>query len=365
MPELVAPVSEPVLQPSVPTIDTLQGAALTARLPELARFVVEVSPRLPLSRHPGWLAVLRKGLGHTPYCLEARLDNQCKGVLPLAAVKSRLFGHFLVGLPYLNYGGPLCSDRACDGLLLQAAKDLADRLNVRYLELRDERAYDQSGFVANPGLKLHMRLPLPHEADLLWKKLDTKVRNQVRKGQKSGLELAWGGQELVDEFHAVFSENMRDLGTPAYDKRFFRAILEQFPDRAELGIARLGVKPVACCLLLHGWGITEVPSASSLRAYNSTCANMLLYWTMLERAVARGQAEFDFGRSSPDSPTYRFKKQWGALPHQAVWNHYVRKGNAGDMRPTNPKYGRAVQIWQKLPLWLTRIAGPLIVRGIP
>ena len=92
---------------------------------------------------------------------------------------------------------------------------------------------------------------------------------------------------------------------------------------------------------------------------------MLLYWTMLERSIARGQTEFDFGRSSPDSPTFRFKKQWGAEPHQAVWNHYVRKGHATDMRPTNPKYGRAVRIWQKLPLSLTRLMGPFIVRGIP
>jgi FemAB-related protein (PEP-CTERM system-associated) len=354
----------PSVAPAAPTIDTLTGAALTARLAELAAFAIR-DGHLPLSRHPGWLPVLQKGLGHTPYCLQTTLDGKCQGILFLAAVKSWLFGHFLVGLPYLNYGGPLTRDAACEKLLLQSAVVLADRLNVRYLELRDQRAYDHPAFVANPGLKLHMRLPLPGDSEQLWKKLDAKVRNQVRKGQKSSLDLCWGGQELVDEFHAVFNENMRDLGTPAYGKRFFRALLEQFADRAEIGVARLGGKPVACCLLLHGWGISEVPSASSLRAFNSTCANMLLYWTMLQRAIARGQTEFDFGRSSPDSPTYRFKKQWGAQPHQAVWSHYVRQGNATDMRPTNPKYGRAVRIWQKLPLWLTRLAGPVIVRGIP
>ncbi len=352
------------MQSAEPAVATLSGPALAARMPQLIENVMR-NARLPLSRHPGWLNVLAVGLGHAPYCLETRQNDQCTGILPLAAVKSFLFGHFLVGLPYLNYGGPITADRANERALLQTARELADQLDVRYLELRDERAYDHAGFVANPGLKLHMRLPLPGTADELWKKLDSKVRNQVRKGQKSGLTLEWGGSDLVDQFHTVFSENMRDLGTPAYGRRFFRAILEQFPDRAELGIARLGPKPVACCLLLHGWGVTEVPSASSLRAFNGTCANMLLYWTMLERSIARGQTEFDFGRSSPDSPTFRFKKQWGAEPHQAVWNHYVRKGNASDMRPTNPKYGRAVRIWQKLPLSLTRLMGPFIVRGIP
>jgi FemAB-related protein (PEP-CTERM system-associated) len=364
MPELSAQVTPPSQPSDSLAVATLCGPALAARLPRLTDFVARES-HVPLSRHPGWLSVLAKGLGHTPYCLETRQGDQCTGVLPLAAVKSLLFGHFLVGLPYLNYGGPVTGDHACERALLQAARELADRLGVRYLELRDQRAYVHPDFVANPGLKLHMRLPLPAGAGELWKKLDAKVRNQVRKGQKSGLELEWGGPELIDEFHRVFSENMRDLGTPAYGRRFFRAILEQFPDRAEIGIARLGPKPVACCLLLHGWGVTEVPSASSLRAFNSTCANMLLYWTMLERSIARGQTEFDFGRSSPDSPTFRFKKQWGAEPHPAIWNHYVRKGNASDMRPTNRKYGRAVRIWQRLPLWLTRLIGPSIVRGIP
>jgi FemAB-related protein (PEP-CTERM system-associated) len=350
--------------PTVPKIETLTGAALEGQLPGLSDYATREG-RLSLSRHPAWLPVLQSGLGHTPYCLQAIHEGKCQGILPLAAVNSWLFGRFLVGLPYLNYGGPIADDSAIENLLLQSAKELADRLNVRYLELRDARAFDCPGFVANASLKVHMRLPLPGEAEPLWKGLDTKVRNQVRKGQKSGLELVWGGTELLSEFHNVFSENMRDLGTPVYGRRFFHAILTQFPDRSELGIVRLGAKPVSCCLLLHGWGTTEVPSASSLRAYNSTCANMLLYWTMLERAMARGQTEFDFGRSSPDSPTFRFKKQWGAQPHQAIWNHYLRQGTASDMRPTNPKYGRAVRIWQKLPLWLTRLMGPTIVRGIP
>lgn len=349
---------------TAPTTETLAGDALAEQLQHLAAYATREG-QLPLSKHPGWLSVLQNGLGHTPYCLRANVEGVCQGILPLAAVKSWLFGRFLVGLPYLNYGGPIADNPACEGALLHSAKELADRLNVRYLELRDVREFHCPGYVANASLKVHMRLPLPVQAEPLWKGLDAKVRNQVRKGQKSGLDLAWGGLELVDEFHTVFSENMRDLGTPVYGRRFFRAILEQFPDRAELGVARLGAKPVACCLLLHGWGTTEVPSASSLRAYNSTCANMLLYWTMLERAIARGQSEFDFGRSSPDSPTFKFKKQWGAQPHPAIWSHYLRQGTASDMRPTNPKYGRAVRIWQQLPLWLTRLAGPVIVRGIP
>ena len=92
---------------------------------------------------------------------------------------------------------------------------------------------------------------------------------------------------------------------------------------------------------------------------------MLMYWHLLERAVQKGQRIFDFGRSSPDSNTYRFKKQWGAKPIPAHWQYYLRAGDINDMRPENPRYQRLIRIWKRLPLGLTRLMGPWIVRGIP
>jgi FemAB-related protein (PEP-CTERM system-associated) len=319
----------------------------------------------PLSRQLTWLSVLQQGLRHIPYCLEATDGERTRGVLPLAYVRSLLFGRFLVSLPYLNYGGVVADDADAARALIDAAVRLADTLDVRYLELRHEQA------VAHPALghtrtdKVHMRLPLPATGDALWKALSSKVRNQVRKGQNSSLTHAWGGAGLLHEFYAVFSHNMRDLGTPVYGKVLFRAVLEQFPDRAELCLVRAGARPVAGALLLHGRGVTEVPSASSLRAFNPTCANMLMYWLLLERAVARGQSVFDFGRSSRDGSTFRFKKQWGASPFPAEWQYYTRRGTVGEMRTDNPRYGRFIRIWQRLPVALTRWLGPPIVRGIP
>jgi FemAB-related protein (PEP-CTERM system-associated) len=210
-----------------------------------------------------------------------------------------------------------------------------------------------------------MRLTLPDTPGVLWDSLPAKVRNQVRKGQKSGLSAVWGGEELLSDFYDVFSRNMRDLGTPVYSRRLFQGILRQFPDRAELCVVRLDKVPVGGAILLHGWGVTEVPSASTLRAYNITCANMLLYWHLLERAVHRQQRTFDFGRSSEGCNTFRFKKQWGAEPAPAEWQYHVRHGGLPDMRPDNPRYQRLIRVWQRLPVWLTRLIGPSIVRGIP
>ncbi|MGD0039276.1 MAG: FemAB family XrtA/PEP-CTERM system-associated protein [Isosphaeraceae bacterium] len=318
-----------------------------------------------LSYHPAWPSVLRRGLGQVPYVLEVADGDEVRGLLPLVFLKSPLFGRFLVGLPYLNYGGVISSDDETARLLIDRAVELAEQLDVRHLELRHEQPIDHPRLVARPGMKVHMRLALPRTADVLWKQFDPKVRNQIRKGEKNAFQVNWGGLDLLPDFYAVFSRNMRDLGTPVYPRGLFRGIVQQFPDRAEFCVVRLGHKPLAAALLLHGWGTTEVPSASSLREYNSTCVNMLMYWQLLQRTIDRGQEMFDFGRSSPDGPTYKFKAQWGAVPVPASWQFHFRAGDLSAMRPDNPRYERMIRVWKRLPLCLTRMIGPVIVRGIP
>jgi FemAB-related protein (PEP-CTERM system-associated) len=250
-------------------------------------------------------------------------------------------------------------------LLIDRAVQLADELKVRHLELRHEQAINHPALTGQITDKVHMRLPLPANFQELWNYLPSKVRNQVRKGQKVNLTVEWGGHEMLPAFYEVFSENMRDLGTPVYGAKLFESILEQFPDRAELAVVRHGPVAVAVALLLHGWGVSEVPSASSLRHYRASSANMLLYWHLLERTVKRGNRLFDFGCSTKDSSIYHFKKQWGAHPEPAVWQYYLRRGSAADLRPDNPKSLRLVRLWQHLPVSLTRWLGPWIAPGIP
>ena len=351
-------------------VRVLDGPELDAALDRLGAYYEETAGRsgpAALGRHPGWLAVLAKGLRHRPYCVEA-LDAESgatRGILPLAFVKSLLFGRFLVGLPYLNTGGVVADDAEAANALVGRAAALAEALGVRHLELRHERAVEHEALGRRVEAKVHMRLPLPGTVEELRRGLPSKVRNQVVKGERGGLDVDWGGAELLPEFLDVFSENMRDLGTPPYGRRLFAAILQQFPGRSELCVVRLGREAVAASLLLHGRGIAEVPSASSLRRHNATNANMLMYWKLLERAVGRGHDAFDFGRSSLDSNTYRFKKQWGAIPEPACWQYAELGGSAGDVRPDNPKYEQMIRAWRRLPVWAARLIGPAIVRGIP
>ncbi len=341
-------------------------AALAARLSALTGFVRSSAPAVPLSKHPAWLNVLHAALGHEPYAAEAVTpDGRTVGFLPLAYLNTLLFGKFLVSLPYLNTNGVVATSPAAQAELVSRAVTLADELNVRHLELRQESAVSHPALTEALTSKVHMRLELPGSEETLWKGFDPKVRNQVRKGEKPGFTVAWGGAELLPGFYDVLCRNMRDLGSPVYGLELFREILTTFPGDAELCVVSDKQTPVAAALLLHGWGVTEVPTASSLKEYNPTSVNMLMYWQLLKRAVGRGQRAFDFGRSTTEGNTFRFKKQWGAVPYPAVWQYHIRQGAVGEMRPDNPRFRRAICVWQKLPLGVTRLLGPRIVRGIP
>ncbi len=313
-----------------------------------------------------WLNVLRDGLQQQPWFLSAWDEGQLVGVLPLAFVKSALFGRFLVSLPYLNTSGVLTSRDDVEVALVDEAIKLADKLDVKNLELRHEAEVEHAGLPDAMRQKVHMRLALPSTEDEMWSALKSKVRSQIKKPRNDEkLTVAWGREDLLDEYYNIFCINMRDLGTPPFSKKLFASMLSELPNHTEICCVRYDGEPCSAAFLVHGPGVTTVPSASALRKFNRTSCNMLMYWHMLVRAIERGQTTFDFGRSSEDSGTYKFKKQWGSEAIPAVWQYYVREGGMKDMRPDGGKYGKAIQIWQKLPVWVTKMVGPNIVRGIP
>lgn len=313
-----------------------------------------------------WGTVFENGLRHQAWFLWATDGDSITGVLPLMFINGPLFGRFLVSQPYLNTGGVLANDDSVATALIDEAVRLSDRLDVKHLELRHELTADHPALNAISTEKVHMRLRLPQTAEELWDQLKSKVRSQIRKPlNNEALTVHFGGVERLDEFYAVFCRNMRDLGTPPFSRELFASMLAEFGDGAEICSVHLDGRVVASGFLLHGPGVTLIPSASSLREYNRTSCNMLMYWYALKRSIERGQHMFDFGRSSPDAGTWKFKRQWGATESPAVWQYYQRQGDVGDMRPGSGRFDLVIKVWQKLPVWLTRMIGPSIVRGIP
>lgn len=310
-----------------------------------------------------WREVFERTFGHACFYLIARETGRADiaGVLPLVEIRSWLFGRTLTSLPFVNYGGVVAESDASARALVAFARELAATRGCRHVELRHfARRFDDLPYKQH---KVTMRLPL---SPGMWERLDRKVRNQIRKAMKSDLTVERGGADLLADFYPVFGRNMRDLGTPVYTRRLFEEVLRAFPGRARLVIVRRAREAIACGLTFRTGDMVEVPWASSIHDYNALCPNHLLYWSIIETAIAEDCAMLDFGRSTPDEGTYKFKAQWGATPVPLHWEYCLLRGGAiPDQSPKNPKLRMFVETWKKLPLWAANLIGPFIVRSIP
>lgn len=311
-----------------------------------------------------WRDLIKAVFRHDGHYLTARDgDDRICGILPLIEMRSWLFGHFFVSMPYFNYGGALGDSPEIEQQLMVAAGNLAASRGAAHVEFRDALPREPA-WPARPD-KVVMLRELPESEDALWKSLGSKLRAQIRRPQREQATVVFGREERLDDFYSVFARNMRDLGTPVYARTLFREVLRRCPESV-IAVVYLQGKPVASGFLLGWRDRLEIPWASSLREYNRLGVNMLLYWECLKRAVEEGRSIFDFGRSSADSGTYRFKAQWGATPQSTPWHYWLPdRGKLPGLSPDNPKYALAISAWRRLPLRLSNLIGPAVVRNLP
>ncbi|MFO1221215.1 MAG: peptidoglycan bridge formation protein FemAB, partial [Burkholderiaceae bacterium] len=93
-------------------------------------------PQATFFHRSGWQRLMREVFRHDTYYLFAHSGGRITGVLPLAHVRSLLFGKSLSSLPFAAYGGIAADDEDSAAALQQEAESLARRLGVAHLELR-------------------------------------------------------------------------------------------------------------------------------------------------------------------------------------------------------------------------------------
>jgi len=228
------------------------------------------------------------------------------------------FKREIVSLPYCDAGGVLADDPAIEAVLLQHALKMFYPAKLVIRSTRPFADFSPKSIVNRQ--KVRMILSLPKSSEKLLASLKAKVRSQVKKAYKNGLTSKMESLNLLDEFYSIFSENMRKLGSPVHSKRWINAILKMYGNRAHVAVVYMpDGQPAAAGIILCHPRMVSIPWASSLREFNRSNPNMMLYWTFLKFASDNGYPAFDFGRSTPDEGTFRFKKQWGAEPHPLYW----------------------------------------------
>jgi FemAB-related protein (PEP-CTERM system-associated) len=315
--------------------------------------------------------------GHECLYLAARRNESglLDAVLPLVWVRSALFGRYLVSMPFLNYGGPIGSEEGVAALAAEAA-ERAGQYRHSLLELRNRRAWPISPGAKAPDprwtvstRKITVVRDLPASGADLWKQLDGKLRSQIKRPQKEGVEIKFGSDQLKP-FYSVFARHMRDLGTPTQPERFFEAIIEAFPEEVWVGCAYLGSEAIAAGFGFKWRSEFEMTWASALERHKKIAANMLLYWAFMERAADSGLKTFNFGRCTPESGTHRFKRQWGSRDEQLWWYDWLAGAEHGEAKTKTPSpddaaYAWGPRIWKHLPVPLATMLGPRIVKYIP
>lgn len=380
-------------------------------LKEACRDFLENCPHADYGHDPAWADVIKEAYGKDAfvYVRTDPVDGRVRGLAPACHLDSAAFGRNLVCLPYLDYGGILADDPETEDLLRD--KLLAEaRAHREELEIRSRRPL--CGLPAPRDEKVTMILPLredeeehvpdwspvadnPEEpwlseapdwaadayptesrpqrrgrtapehpagdVDAYWKGLDAKVRNQVRKAEKSGVTVRWGREDRLDEFYDVFCVNMRDLGSPTHAKAFFAAVLRHFPG-ASIGTAHREGKCIGGLFRILWKDELVIPWASTLRDERAYCPNNLLYWEAIRYAFAQGCRLVDFGRSTRDEGTWRFKKQWQAREGSLYRYQFDDKGHFREQswHVTQGKLGWTRNVWAKLPLAVANSLGPML-----
>lgn len=322
---------------------------------------VGAAPMATFFHRAAWRDLIENELGHRCHYLYAERGGRITGVLPLAEIRSRLFGHSLISTPFCIYGGVAAADVESEARLTEAARELADELRVDYLELRDREMRHPDWHIKDLYVSFHKTICADPDKNFM--AIPGKRRTIVRKAMKLGLEAHHGHD--IDLFYRVFSEGVRNLGTPVLPRRYYARLQEVFGDDCEITFVTDRGQPIAVGMNFYSGEEVHPYYGGSVRRARTLPANDLLYWEVMKRAGERGVRQFDAGRSKRNSGSYEFKMHWGfdtrPLPYAY---HLVRATKMPDISPANRKYGMFIKAWQRLPLSVASTLGPWLARNL-
>jgi FemAB-related protein (PEP-CTERM system-associated) len=309
-----------------------------------------------------WSTIIARAFGHQAHYVLAEQDGAITGVLPLARVRTMLFGDTLISVPFCVYGGPLAADAESAAALSAHAAVLLEKTGASAIEFR-HRASVEGDWLERPDLYVTFRKKIEADDEKNMKAIPRKQRAMVRKGIQNGL------RSIADRdacsLHGIYAESVRNLGTPVFSRRYFRMLTEVFGDDCDIVTVIDGESAIAS--VMNFWFRDEVLPyyGGGTSAARHRAANDFMYWEVMRRAAARGCRLFDFGRSKIGTGSHDFKKNWGFAPENLSYRYKLAPGAAiPDHNPLNPKYRLFIAGWKRLPLAVANAIGPSIVRGL-
>ena len=311
-----------------------------------------------------WKRIIEDTFGFESCYLLAQDQAGICGILPLFHVRSMFAGNALISTPFSVYGGILADRPEAVAELVRASKRLAESKRATYLELRQFSKCDDPGLVQNEPLYFTFRKQLEPSAEANFGKLPKEARRMVRKGEKAGLTARFVND--LETFYRIYAASVRNLGTPVFPKRLFMDCLYARGVKSDILLIYERESPVAGVLSFYSEDTVYPYYAGSLPGKNALAPNNFMHWTLMKSAAERGYRIFDFGRSKRNTGAFDFKRHMGFEPIALPYQYCLFNGSSlPNNNPTNPKYRHAIQLWRHLPLKLTMLLGPKLIRAFP
>ena len=309
-----------------------------------------------------WRRVCRRTFHYRCESLMAWQGGVLVGVLPLFFVSNPILGRILLSSPFAVYGGILAAADEAAGALRARAEQRGRELKVQYVEFRNWHESQCGGWARVSRYATFLK-DIEADTGKILSALPRETRRMTRRAIDNGYDVRF--TTGLEEFDPLYAANLRKLGTPAFPAHHFRTLMEEFP-AADVMELRLDGKVVAAVLsLYHGQTVLPYYGASD-PDHNRANPNNMMYFGLMAEARKRGLTKFDFGRSKLGSGPHLFKSHWGMeereLPYEIL---LVKRKQMPNFSPANPKFDLAIRAWRRVPLPLTRIIGPWLIRLFP
>ena len=324
---------------------------------------VENSPHATFFHLSAWRRVVSDVLGHRPMWFVARRGTEVTGVFPMSWIRNGFLGNCLVSSPMAVYGGVCAADEESYSKLFSAGEDLARKLKVDYLEMRNRTEALPSSL---PGRDLYVTFTqdLSPGPEKLLQALPRDTRYMVRKTLKAGLD--WTTDLPVDEFYEIYATSVHRLGTPVFSRRLFTCLQHEFGDRCRIFGVRKGGRTIAGVFCFYFRDQVLPYYGGSLPEFNRDAPNNFMYWSLMEQSCREGLRSFDFGRSKKGTGSFQFKSSWGMQVTELPYRYLLVRAKAvPHMSPVDKKFQAPVAVWKRLPYSWTKVLGPRVIRWVP
>lgn len=289
-------------------------------------------------------------------------DNTLNGIAIFSYIPKFLFPARLLCDAYFTDSFFYTEDQYIENTLLKAIHNYAQDQKISFVEIKNKTLQLMNGLIAKENIYASFEKDLPSDQKLLLHSIPRKKRADIRKALNNNA-LIFHENIPFNDFYNIYTQAQRDLGTPTHARSFYKRIT----DHSHYLLSGVSYKGniIAVCLsfimkdriLAYYGGALE--QARPLHAFD------LMYYYLMCWGIRNQKTYFDFGRSKYNTGSFAYKTYWGIQPKAR--HHIFMTIDGQDLPDTTPKnktFQTRIKMWKKMPLWLTRLVGPFIIKYI-